>query len=174
MEERKLNPESELAPHWTLEQAADPQATLLADHASTLTELCRLGAELQKRERQAHLEKKALLGQLLEVLDLYDRYFANIEPKERDADRQTRVWLDYFRATRRKLERVLEKAGVSRIEAPGGKAVPGLHTVVDTVERPDLEEDTIVEEREKGYLWNGEPLRTASVVTATNVPRTSQ
>ena len=50
------------------------------------------------------------------------------------------------------------------IEAPSGKAIPGLHTIIETRPMEGLEDDTIIEETEKGYLWHGEVLRKSSVI----------
>jgi molecular chaperone GrpE len=65
------------------------------------------------------------------------------------------------------LESTLKEAGVMKIES-AGKAIPGLHTVLETVENPDLENDTIVEELETGYLCGEEVLRKASVKVVKN------
>jgi molecular chaperone GrpE len=117
-------------------------------------------------ERSMH-EKKAMLLRMATVLDAFDRVFANIGDKEKDADRLTRIWVGNFRSVHRLLDSALKEAGVTRIESEG-KAIPGFHTVVETVEKPDLENDTIAEELETGYLWGEEVLRRASVKVVRN------
>jgi molecular chaperone GrpE (heat shock protein) len=48
------------------------------------------------------------------------------------------------------------------------KPIPGYHYIVDVVERKDLEDETIVEELKKGYLWKNEVLRKAEVISVKN------
>ena len=94
--------------------------------------------------------------------------FANIGAKENDADKQTRIWIGNFRSVRKRLDAQLKEAGVAKIESLNEKATPGLHTVVETVESPGAEDDTIVEELERGYMWGEEVLRKASVKVVSN------
>jgi molecular chaperone GrpE len=139
-----------------------------ADIVALLRQSSALQTELKDSRDKAKKEKKTMLLSLLGVLDAFDRVFNNIGPKEKDADRVTKIWLGNFRSIRRLVDSTLKEAGVLKIEAPDGKAIPGFHTVVETVENPDLENDIIVEELEKGYLWGEEILRKASVKVVKN------
>jgi molecular chaperone GrpE len=125
------------------------------------------GALADKEEENRRKAKELLLG-MLEVLDAFDRLFANIAPREAQTDQQTRIWLGNFRSVRRLLEKKLNSEGVALIVAPEGKAVPGFHTVTETEENLDLDNDTILQELQKGYLWNGEVLRKAQVRVVKN------
>ncbi len=111
---------------------------------------------------------KRLLENLLEVFDAFDRVFKNIEDKGKDIDRQTKIWVGNFKAIRRMMEGVLKHTGISLIEAPEGKAIPGWHTIVATKEVEGLSNDTILEEDQKGYLYHDEVLRKSKVVTVKN------
>jgi molecular chaperone GrpE len=156
-----------------IEDAGRDEGPLTADEWAEVTlgllrPAARLRDQLKQREGQVREERAGLLRQLLEVLDSFDDYFANIAAKEAEAGEQTKVWLGYFRRVQRKLKRVVEGEGVTEIETLGQKAVPGLHTVEETRPAPGLEDDVILEERRKGYLWRGEPLRSAVVVAVKN------
>jgi molecular chaperone GrpE len=139
-----------------------------ADIVGLLRQTSALQTQVKDRQDKARKEKKATLLQMVGVLDAFDRVFNNIAAKEKDADKLTKIWLGNFRSIRRLVESTLKESGVLKIEAPGGKAIPGFHTVVETVENPELENDTIVEELERGYLWGEEVLRKASVKVVKN------
>ncbi len=124
--------------------------------------------ELAKTREKANKEQAQLLLDMLDVLDSFERVFANIEPREQNADRQARIWVGNFRSVRRTLENHLKKNGVVRIEAPEGKTVLGFHTILETREQLDLDDGTILEEVQKGYLRNGEVLRKAQVIAVKN------
>jgi len=66
---------------------------------------------------------------------------------------------------------VLKAVGVEEIPAIGHQLDPEEHEVVNSVERDDTLENTIVEEVRKGYRLNGKVLRTALVVVAKPKPR---
>jgi molecular chaperone GrpE len=151
-----------------VQRASDSLARIREDIKSLLEENARLRDALQIKDDQCKEAIKHLLIDMLEVQDDFDVRFANIEPREEGADRQTRIWLGYFRSVRRLLERKLAAEGVARIEAPAGKAIPGFHTIVEVERNLDLDDDTILEERRKGYLWRGEVLRTAEVKAVKN------
>jgi molecular chaperone GrpE (heat shock protein) len=93
---------------------------------------------LKDCREKATQEKQKILLHLARVLDAFDRVFNNIGPKEKNADRQTRIWLGNFRSSRRVVDSTLKEEGVRKIESPTGKAIPGFHTIVETVENPEL------------------------------------
>ncbi|MGB8258911.1 MAG: nucleotide exchange factor GrpE [Terracidiphilus sp.] len=117
---------------------------------------------------QAQKQQAQLLLDVLELLDSFERVFANIEPRLEAADQQAKIWVGNFRTVRKVLERLLAKHEVRRIESPDGMAMPGLHTIVETRVQPGLEEGTIVEEMQRGYLWKGQVLRKAMVAAVKN------
>ena len=139
-----------------------------ADIIALLRQNSTLQTQLKDAQDRAVKEKKTMLLHMAGVLDAFDRLFNNIAPKEQDADKLTKIWLGNFRSIRRRVENTLKDAGVVKIGSPNGKAIPGFHTVVETVENAELENDTIVEELERGYLWGDQVLRKASVKVVKN------
>lgn len=127
-----------------------------------------LKESLEDERQNAKSDIKELLLRSLDVLDSFDALFKKIEQKEENVDRQTKKWLGNFRAIRKKLERVLSDSRVSRIESPGGKAIPDVDIVVGTVEREGIDDDTIIEYVERGYAWRGRILRKSSVIVVRN------
>jgi molecular chaperone GrpE len=147
---------------------ADAWKAIRADMEHFIREVNSLQGALAGKAEDHRRATKALLLNMLEVLDAFDRLFANIAPREEHADPQTRVWLGNFRSIRRLLEKKLSAEGVAPIVAPEGKAIPGFHTVTETEENLELDDDTILQELQKGYLWNGEVLRKAQVRVVKN------
>jgi len=66
----------------------------------------------------------------------------------------------------RQLLDALKAVGVEEITSVGQPLDPERHEVVNSIERDDTPENTIVEEVRKGYQLNGKVLRTALVVVA--------
>ena len=66
----------------------------------------------------------------------------------------------------RQLLDVLKAVGVEEITSVGQPLDPERHEVVNSVERDDAPENTVVEEVRKGYQLNGKVLRAALVVVA--------
>ena len=60
--------------------------------------------------------------------------------------------------------KVLEKAGVTRIDAVGKKFDPNLHEAFYQEEKEDMEPDTVISEFQKGYLLNDRLIRPARVI----------
>jgi molecular chaperone GrpE len=127
-----------------------------------------LKTDAAKAAEKALKEHKQLLLDMIDVLDSFQRVFDNIGPREETAERQARTWAGNFRTVMRVLEKHLKEHGVFRIEAPEGKALPGFHTVVETEEQLDMDDGTILEELQKGYLWHGKVLRAAHVKVVKN------
>src|SRR5882762_3299875 len=72
-----------------------------ADIIALLRQSSALQAELKDCQEKAANEKQKMLLYLARILDAFDRVFDNIGPKEKDADRQTKIWLGNFRSIRR-------------------------------------------------------------------------
>ena len=107
------------------------------------------------KKNQKKVRRKQLLN-FLEVLDAFDRVFGHIKQKEDIISQQMRIWINNFRSVRRILWNALKDAGVKTIENPGGKAIPGNHTIVETKEVSGLEDETIIETIQKGlYMGRG-------------------
>jgi molecular chaperone GrpE len=104
---------------------------------------------------QAEEEKKRLLRAFLTVADNLERALAHSGDGLRDG-----VQLTY-----QELQRLLSLEGVEPLEAVGQPFDPYYHEAVDTVVGDD-DQETVVGQRQKGYLYRGELLRPAKVEVA--------
>lgn len=126
----------------------------------------RLAADLdnlRKRQRRESdrllaLERRAILGDLLEVLDSFDRALAM-------HGAENNQWLQGFEQTRAQLLDVLKRYGAQPFEAHGTKFDPLRHEAIATCHLPEFDEGTVVEVIQTGYeLSDGTLLRPAKVV----------
>jgi molecular chaperone GrpE len=72
--------------------------------------------------------------------------------------------LEGVKLTLNEFLKVLEKAGVTRIDAVGKKFDPNLHEAFYQEERDDIEPDTVISEFQKGYLLNERLIRPSRVI----------
>ena len=72
--------------------------------------------------------------------------------------------LEGVKLTLNEFLKVLEKAGVTRIDAVGKQFDPNLHEAFYQEERDDIEPDIVISEFQKGYLLNERLIRPSRVV----------
>lgn len=147
---------------------ADELGRIEVDIITLIKECNLLKANIRKKDQEHKKEMIRMLLNLLEVMDAFDRVFLNIETRNVEVDKQTKIWLGNFKSVRRLFEKTLKECGVTSIEALNGKAIPGFHHIIETRQVEGLEDDTIVEEKQKGYLRLGEVLRKSEVITVKN------
>jgi molecular chaperone GrpE len=75
-------------------------------------------------------------------------------------------WLEAVGGVSVRLNRVLERVGLTPISSVGTEVDLAIHDVVATVRNNNYPENTVVEERQKGYYFRGRLLRDAKVVVA--------
>lgn len=137
---------------------------------STLIKKCGfLTAELNEYKIKTESNTKKMLLAFIEVIDAFENVFENIRIKADSVDQQTKIWVGNFRTVYRLLLRSLKTAGVIPMETIiGDKADPYWHKVVEVIEDPDRDSETVVEIIRKGYFWNGKILREAEVKAVKN------
>ena len=98
-----------------------------------------------------------IMGELIFILDNFERAFSHAGDAS-NQEYQKGVELIY-----KQLKDVLEKRGLRAIQTEGQKFDPNFHEAVAREERNDVEEGTILEELQKGYLFQNRLLRPAMV-----------
>ncbi len=156
------------------ESLAEAAATETLDEATAVqrqleeqkNDYLRLAAEFDNYRKRttrefASLVKNAnenLIGELLEVLDNFERAFKSREEKP-DLDAYHRgMTLVHDRLTA-----ILSRAGLKKFESIGQKFDPNLHEAMMQVEAADQEPDTIAIEIQPGYELNDKVIRHAKV-----------
>lgn len=122
-----------------------------------------LRKQMQRRvEEEVERWRSHLILQLLPVVEELDMA---IESAEKVDGAQLLRGVEIIR---RKLGRILEREGVSPIEALGKPFDPNLHEAVMEVEAPEGDDGIVVEEVRRGYLLRGRVLRPSMVKVARN------
>lgn len=152
----------------TLEEAMNsvPPAKQQDLAAEYLDALQRERAAFINYKRRAEAERADLVNlgradiimKLLVVLDDLELALKNAPAIEQFAERE-RSWLNGVLGIERKLRGILEKEGVSRIEAIGQPFDPQRHDAIAYDEEGDGDADTISAEYRPGYTYGDKVIR---------------
>lgn len=115
----------------------------------------------KEREELANVVTQDLLKGMLPILDNFDRAMA-AEQKDSESF-QKGVEMIYTQ-----LHETLKNDGLEPIETEGQKFDPNFHQAVMRVENPELEDDTIAQELQKGYIVKGRVIRPSMVQVVSN------
>ncbi len=116
-----------------------------------------------KKEQEVYIKfaNEALIKELLPILDSLERAITHINPSA-GLDKLS----EGIELTLKLFQDCLKKFGMKPIETIGKKFDPRVHEAVEVRKDSEQEEDTIVEEYQKGYLLHDRLLRPALVVVA--------
>ena len=154
------------------EQAQDPAAELEAlkkQLAEGTERMKRLQADFENFRRRTRQEKEELsnlvvqdfIKELLPMLDNFDRAMA---AEATDAAKfQQGVEMIY-----NQLAEILKNRGMELIDTKEAKFDPNFHQAVMRVENPELEDETIAMELQKGYMVKGKVIRPSMVQVVAN------
>lgn len=154
------------------EQVQDPAAELEAlkkQMAEGAERMKRLQADFENFRRRTRQEKEELsnlvvqdfIKELLPMLDNFDRAMA---AEATDAAKfQQGVEMIY-----NQLAEILKNRGMELIDTKDAKFDPNFHQAVMRVENPDLEDEAIAMELQKGYMVKGKVIRPSMVQVVAN------
>ena len=129
----------------------------------------RLQADFENFRRRTAKEKEELsavvtqgiLKDMLPLLDNFERAMA-AEAKDIDSFKQG-VEMIF-----KQFGEILVKNGLEHIEVEGQKFDPNFHQAVMRVENPDMEDESIAAELQKGYIVKGRVIRPSMVQVVAN------
>lgn len=129
----------------------------------------RLQADFENFRRRTAKEKEELSavvtqGILKDMLPLVDNFERAMAAETKDSEAFTKGVEMIFT----QLGEVLKKNGLEHIEAVGQKFDPNFHQAVMRVQNPELEDDTIAAELQKGYTVKGRVIRPSMVQVVAN------
>jgi molecular chaperone GrpE len=116
----------------------------------------------EESEGQIKFANQELILKLLPVIDNFERALQAAQVNHNFDGLAEGVSL-----TLRQLRDMLEKEGVTPIDAVGQEFDPNVHEAVMRIESEDYPDNTVVEELEKGYMQNSRVIRPARVKVAT-------
>lgn len=146
-------------------EAAEPAADLAAELAEANNKYLRLYADfdnfrkkvMKDKEELAKYANESLLFELLTFIDNLE--MALKHAKENTNSDTVESLVTGVDNTLRGLGKMLEKFGLTPIEAAGQAFDPTYHHAMSQVERNDLESGMVVEEFRKGYQYKDKVLR---------------
>ena len=178
MTDGKLHDEAEEIRHDTAEgspelQEHDRIAELEQQLEEAKSKALYAAAETQNVRRRLETEKEqassyaaaSFARDMLAIKDHLERALAAVGDDLR-ADRTAAQFLAGIESTARELEAVLQRNGVTRIQAIGEPLDPHRHQAMMEIPHPDAEPGTIVEEMQPGYVMKDRLLRPALVGVA--------
>lgn len=149
-----------------LERRLAEKEALLEDHAArrrqAATDFEQTRGRLRRESaKEVEREKRLVLSSFLEVVDNLDRAVA--VPDDEPARREGSV-IEGVVLVREQFLAVLERHGVTRLDAAGRPFDPNLHEAIaaEPVSDP-AQDDAVIEVVKPGYLIDGDVLRPASV-----------
>jgi len=165
--------ETEAKGNEVIEEAnVDEKERLIAEIKEINDKYLRLYAEFENYKKRVNKDKEELikygnenlLYSLLPVID-------NLEMAlKHSSDEVTAGLIQGVEITLKELLRTLDKFGLTPIEANGKPFDPAIHHAMSVVEREDIEENIVVEELRKGYVFRDKVLR-APLVAVSKKPK---
>lgn len=159
-------PVEEVQQEETVESETDK---LKADFENLNNQYLRLAADFdnfrkrQEQEREALLKygKQECMKKIIEVVDNFDRAVQSVEKID-----NVEKMKETFFVLNKQLIDSLTKLGLEHIECVGQKFDPNLHEAVMQTPTEEYEEDTIINELQKGYKLGDKVLRPSMVSVA--------
>ena len=153
-------------PEGQLAAACADRDRLLAEKAELNDRLLRARAEFDNARRRTERERSdylqfAAMDLVREILPVLDDFERALKAETADRNHAKGVELIYQR-----LSETLKRMGLEPIDTVGKKFDPNLHQAVERVETTDVEDQTILEEFQRGYNFRGKMLRPAMVRVA--------
>lgn len=116
---------------------------------------------IQERSRLQKYRNEDLLRDLLPVVDNVDRALDHANAPGGDD-----AFIEGVRMIAGMFKEILSKHGVEPVEAVGRPFDPNVHEALSIIERKDIAPNYVVEELEKGYMYNDRLLRPSKVVVS--------
>ena len=152
-----------------IEETSSEVDKLKVDYETLNNQYLRLAADFdnfrkrQEQEREALLKygKQECMKKIIEVVDNFDRAIQSVDKIE-EVDKMKET----FHVLNKQLIDSLTKLGLEHIECVGQKFDPNLHEAVMQTPTDEYEEDTIINELQKGYKLGDKVLRPSMVSVA--------
>ena len=128
-----------------------------------------LDSQIRDSSLEHSLEMKKLFLSIIEINDAFENIFRILDAKADSRDGKCDGIINNFRTIQKMLIRMLKSYEVVSFDSViGQKATPERHNISEVAVNQEMEDETIVEEIKKGYLWKGVLLRAAEVIAVKN------
>jgi len=117
--------------------------------------------KIKEKQELLMFGNEVLIKELLPILDNLERALEHASTPE-----NSESIVEGVKMILSEFLKVLEKSGVTRVDAIGKKFDPTLHEAVFQEARDDVEPGTVISEFQKGYLLNGRLIRPSHVIVS--------
>jgi molecular chaperone GrpE len=149
-----------------LEDARGEAAEYLDGWQRARAELSNARKRFRREQEQAYSSAVgSVMTRLLPVVDDFERAFAVPED-----ERELEPWVNGLALIHRKLQKLLDQEGVTRIEAEGSAFDPNVHQAITHEPSDTVPEGTVLGEVQAGYQMNDRVLRPALVRVSAGAP----
>ncbi|MDI6801008.1 MAG: nucleotide exchange factor GrpE [Thermodesulfovibrionales bacterium] len=152
------------------DKAAEVTEDIKAELEGLKDKYLRLCAEFENYKKKVQKDRdelirystESLIYELLSVIDSMEMALKHSE----DSAGLSSSLVKGVENTVRELNRILEKSGLTAIEAMGKPFDPAYHHAMTQVEADEVESNTVVEEYRKGYIYGDKVLRPSLVAVS--------
>ena len=145
---------------------------LFSDQKAELTDNLKNIQQLHNLTEKYKLEKQDqfldLIIGIIEVIDTFEKSEEAINERNLNADEDSQKIINRFTSVLKKLHKLLQKNGVTKLEFPENRLMIGFCKVIDTEPDSNLTNDTIMEIVRNGYIHGKELIREAEVIIVKN------
>jgi molecular chaperone GrpE len=174
-EEEKEKVESLTAPNDPLVRAEAELKEARTESAEWQDRFLRKAAEFENFRKRTDKEKadsamrvkSSLLQEFLPIVDAFERALESMD-QGKGVLNELDQYHEGVELLYKQLLDTLGRVGVVPIESEGQPFDPHLHEALSRKESPDYEEDTVIQELRRGYLFKDRLLRPAQVIVAFN------
>lgn len=139
-----------------------------ADLTNNLIEIQQLKNQLEKNQQEKKDEFLSLITGIIEVIDTFEKSEEAIIERNLNTTDDTQKIMNRFNSVSKRLHKLLQKNGITKLEFPDKRLIVGYCKVIDTEPDSKLENDTIIEVVRNGYIHGKELIREAEVIIVKN------
>ena len=159
----------------TVQELSEKLEQVRAEKDEQFDQFIRLKAEFEnyKKRVQREIEQRVkyaeeeFVKRLLSALDSFDRALGQPPPEG-----GVSVVMEGFEQIRQQFHDAFEASGVTTVDSVGSKFDPYFHDAMMAVESEEHDDNTVVDELERGYTLRGKVIRPAKV--AVNISRKTE
>jgi len=141
------------------------QKAELTDNLKNIQQLHNLTEKYKLEIQDQFLD---LIIGIIEVIDTFEKSEEAINERNLNADENSQKIINRFTSVLKKLHKLLQKNGVTKLEFPENRLMIGFCKVIDTEPDSNLTNDTIIEIVRNGYIHGKELIREAEVIIVKN------
>ena len=143
----------------------DSQEKDLTDNLITIKQLSN---EIEKVKLSKKDQFKNLMLEIIEIIDTFERIESALNEKQLLSDETSFKVANRFKTVLKRMNRLLERNGVTKLTFPENKLILGYCKVIDTEPDAQKPNDTIIEVQKEGYIHGKELIRESEIVIVKN------